>query len=169
MVTHDQEEALDLSDRLVVMDKGKIHQVGSPAEVYETPATSFVASFVGSANVLYGQVRGGRAHIAATSLALATAACDGAQVRAVVRPHDIRIERLSTSGEPVARSPRANGRIQRIVDLGTHVKLALGLTTQDQVTVHVSRQEFETMALKEGETVLVDLENARVFVEDYVI
>lgn len=169
MVTHDQEEALDLSDRLVVMDKGKIHQVGTPSEVYQTPATSFVASFVGSANVLYGHVRAGRAHIAATSLALATSACDGAQVRAVVRPHDIRIERLPAAQDRAPPSPRANGRIQRIVDLGTHVKLALGLTTEDQVTVHVSRQQFEAMALKEGETVLVDLENASIFVEDYAI
>jgi len=169
MVTHDQEEALDLSDRLVVMDKGKIHQVGSPSEVYEAPATSFVASFVGSANVLYGHVRNGRAHIAATSLMLPTSASDGAQIRAVVRPHDIHIERPGSAAHAAARVPRASGRIQRIVDLGSHVKLALGLTTQDQVTVHVSRKEFEAMALKEGESVLVDLESARVFVEDYAI
>ena len=61
LVTHDQEEALDLSDQLVIMDGGKIQQVGAPAEIYERPATPFVASFLGVANVLRGQVRAGRA------------------------------------------------------------------------------------------------------------
>jgi sulfate transport system ATP-binding protein len=169
MVTHDQEEALDLSDRLVVMDQGKIHQVGAPQEVYESPASSFVASFVGSANVLHGHVLEGRAQIAATSLEVPLNTSDGAQVRAIVRPHDVRIERPSAGSPDVAEGHRASGRILRIVDLGTHVKLDLGLTTRESVTVHISRKEFEILALKQGESVLVDLDSARVFVEDYVI
>jgi len=169
MVTHDQEEALDLSDCLVVMDRGKIQQVGTPSEVYTSPATSFVASFVGSANVLRGQVQAGRARIAATSLSVPGNVSEGAQVSVVVRPHDIRIERQpderANSGEP----HRAIGRIKRIVDLGTHMKLDLGLTTHELVTVHVSRREFEAMALLQGESVLVDLDSARVFVDDYSV
>ena len=55
------------------------------------------------------------------------------------------------------------------MDLGTHVKLDLGLTTRELVTVHVSRREFEILGLLQGESVLVDLDNARVFVEDYVV
>jgi sulfate transport system ATP-binding protein len=128
-----------------------------------------VASFVGSANVLFGHVKEGRAQIAATSLALSGAIPNGARIRAVVRPHDIRLERPALDGEAAKSLPKARGRVERIVDLGTHVKLALGLTTQDQVTVHVSRKEFAAMALKEGESVVVDLESARVFVEDYAI
>ncbi len=169
MVTHDQEEALDLSDRLVVMDQGKVHQVGTPKEVYESPASSFVASFVGSANVLHGHVLEGRAQIAATSLDVPLNTTDGAQVRAIVRPHDVRIERPTTETSDSPEPHRASGRIRRIVDLGTHVKLDLGLTTQEIVTVHVSRKEFGILALKEGESVLVDLDSARVFVEDYAI
>jgi sulfate transport system ATP-binding protein len=169
MVTHDQEEALDLSDRLVVMDRGKIHQVGTPAEVYKSPASSFVASFVGSANVLHGHVLDGRAQVGAASLDVPANTSDGAQVRAIVRPHDIRIERQTTDPLTAGQLHRATGHIQRIVDLGTHVKLDLGLSTHELVTVHVSRKEFEAMALKEGESVLVDLDSARVFVEDYVI
>lgn len=169
MVTHDQEEALDLSDRLVVMDHGKIQQVGTPTEIYASPATSFVASFVGSANVLNGVVQNGRARFAATSLSVPDNICDGVKVRAVVRPHDIRIERASAEQPVLAEPQRSIGRIKRIVDLGTHVKLDLGLTTHELVTVHVSRREFETLGLLQGESVLVDLDNARVFVEDYVV
>jgi sulfate transport system ATP-binding protein len=169
MVTHDQEEALDLSDRLVVMDRGKIQQVGTPTEIYASPATSFVASFVGSANVLNGVVQKGRARFAATSLSVPGNISDGVKVRAVVRPHDIRIERASAEPPVLAEPQRSIGRIKRIVDLGTHVKLDLGLTTHELVTVHVSRREFETLGLLQGESVLVDLDNARVFVEDYVV
>ena len=104
MVTHDQEEALDLSDRLVVMDRGKIQQVGTPTEIYASPATSFVASFVGSANVLNGVVQKGRARFAATSLIVPDNISDGVKVRAVVRPHDIRIERASAE-PPVLAEP----------------------------------------------------------------
>jgi sulfate transport system ATP-binding protein len=169
MVTHDQEEALDLSDRLVVMDRGKIQQVGTPTEIYASPATSFVASFVGSANVLNGVVQQGRAQFAATSLSVPGNISDGVKVRAVVRPHDIRIERASAEQPVLAEPQRSIGCIKRIVDLGAHVKLDLGLTTHELVTVHVSRREFETLGLLQGESVLVDLDSARVFVEDYVV
>ena len=169
MVTHDQEEALDLSDRLVVMDRGRIQQVGTPTEVYASPATSFVASFVGSANVLRGHVLDGRAQVGATLLNVQGHHSDGVQVSAVVRPHDIRIVRLPVDKSSSAEPQQTLGRVQRIVDLGTHLKLDLRLTTHEVVTVHVSRKEFETLGLLRGESVLVDLENARVFVEDYSV
>jgi sulfate transport system ATP-binding protein len=166
MVTHDQEEALDLSDCLVVMDQGKIHQAGTPAEIYEHPASSFVASFVGSANILQGHVHNGRARFGADSLTMPSTASDGSQVQAVVRPHDIRLERATVDANT---SHRPSGRIQRIADLGTHIKLDLNLVTNEIVTVHISRKEFEALGLRKGESVLVDLDSARVFVEDYAI
>jgi sulfate transport system ATP-binding protein len=174
MVTHDQEEALDLSDRLVVMNQGRVNQVGTPAAIYENPASSFVASFVGSANVLRGHVVDGRAQVASTSLPLSARFSDGARVEAVVRPHDIRIERpagtliASGAGKSNHRE-RASGRIQRIVDLGTHFKLELDLPTCELVTVHLSRADFEKLALEKDEWVLIDLDHARVFLDDYVI
>jgi sulfate transport system ATP-binding protein len=172
LVTHDQEEALDLSDRIIVMDQGKIHQVGTPAEIYESPASSFVASFVGSANVLRGLVSEGRAQVGPLSLLVPAETSNGARVQAIVRPHDVRIERENGQGAAPSQQSderQTTGRIRRIVSLGTHIKLELGLPTQELVMVHVSRKEFEMLALKEGECVLVDLEHARVFVEDYAI
>ncbi len=167
LVTHDQEEALDLSDRIVIMDGGRIQQVGSPEEIYESPATPFVASFIGAANVLRGQVSAGRASVASLSLDVPSDVPEGATVRAIVRPHDVRLERLGVGGP--ARSRTVLGRIQRVVSLGAHVKLALALAGGESLTVHVARREFETLGLLTDESVLVDLEDARVFVEDYVI
>jgi sulfate transport system ATP-binding protein len=168
LVTHDQEEALDLSDRIVVMDAGRIQQVGSPNEIYQSPATPFVASFIGSANVLRGRVSAGYAQVASLSLDVPANTPDGTAVRAIVRPHDIRIERAG-NGNSVCSRRAAAGRISRMVNLGAHVKLDLALTTGDAVTVHVARREYDSLGLVAGESVLVDLESARVFVEDYVI
>jgi len=92
MVTHDQEEALSVSDRIVVMSQGRIEQVGTPAEVYRTPSTAFVAGFVGRAGTFaatvegHGMLRAGQVGIAATAAASLT---PGAAARAFVRPEDV--------------------------------------------------------------------------------
>jgi sulfate transport system ATP-binding protein len=165
LVTHDQEEALELSDRIVVMDKGRIHQVGSPRDVYDDPKTPFVASFVGTANVLKGEVKQGRASVGAMSVAVPSDVPDGANVRAIVRPHDVRVAKMET--EPSAN--RAVGRVERLARLGAYVKLDLRVPSGETVTVHMPRKELEDMGLNVGDPVLIDLENARVFTEDFAI
>jgi sulfate transport system ATP-binding protein len=166
LVTHDQEEALDLSDQIVIVDSGRIQQVGSPETVYESPDTPFVASFIGVANVLRGQVTAGRASIGSLSLQAPAHIPDGTSVRAIVRPHDIRILPRTTG---VALSGTTAAVVQRVVSLGAHVKLDLGLPNHDAVTVHVPRREFSDLGLQQGEKVVLDLSQARVFEEDYVI
>ena len=106
-VTHDQEEALELADRVVVMSRGHIEQVGSTAEVYEQPATPFVFDFMGSVNILPGTVSGrhlrvgcldvdGRAH--SQGLALDTHTPLQGEVDVYVRPHDLRVVEASSPG-----------------------------------------------------------------------
>jgi sulfate transport system ATP-binding protein len=165
LVTHDQEEALELSDQVVVMDKGRVHQVGTPRQVYDQPQSSFVASFVGTANVLKAQVKEGKAAVGALSLALPAAMPEGSNVQAIVRPHDVRVTRADAEPSP----HRAVGRVRRIARLGSYVKLDLGIPSGEVVAVHVPRREFEEMGLAVGDPVLVDLDNARIFVEDFAI
>lgn len=88
-VTHDQEEALELADRVVVMSEGQIEQVGTPSEVYDQPATAFVYGFLGSTNILPAHVRDGQVflHGFETTLAAADAAYNG-PVDLYIRPHD---------------------------------------------------------------------------------
>ncbi|HKY89523.1 MAG TPA: ATP-binding cassette domain-containing protein, partial [Nevskiaceae bacterium] len=91
-VTHDQEEALELADRVVVMSKGQIEQVGSTDEVYERPATPFVFDFLGSVNVLPGEVQGRNVQIAGIETPLVTANIHPAgPVDVYVRPGDLRV------------------------------------------------------------------------------
>lgn len=85
-VTHDQEEALAVSDRIVVMKMGQIAQIGTPAELYEQPASSFVADFIGDANLIEGRIDGGR--FTAAHLDLPVAATDGTTT-ATIRPERI--------------------------------------------------------------------------------
>ncbi|MGP1355854.1 ABC transporter ATP-binding protein, partial [Roseicyclus sp.] len=87
-VTHDQEEALAVSDRIVVMKMGQIAQIGTPAELYERPASSFVADFIGDANLIEGRVGSGMFH--AAHLSLPVTAEDGT-VTATIRPERIRL------------------------------------------------------------------------------
>jgi sulfate/thiosulfate transport system ATP-binding protein len=177
LVTHDQEEALELSDRIVVMDKGRVHQVGSPREVYDHPATPFVASFVGTANVLAAEVKQGRATMGALSVAVPDHIPEGSNVHAIVRPHDVRIVKADATPAPAAAAatavaptaPTSLARVRRIARLGAYVKLDLAVPSGELVTVHMQRREFEELKIATGDAVIVDLENARVFLGDYAI
>ena len=95
-VTHDQEEALEVADRVVVMNKGKVEQVGTPEEVYEHPATPFVYSFLGTVNVFHGRASDGQLHLGPVSIdAPEHSDVKDTPAIAYARPHEIEIERFS--------------------------------------------------------------------------
>ncbi|WP_460713292.1 sulfate/molybdate ABC transporter ATP-binding protein [Lysobacter terrae] len=91
-VTHDQEEALELADRVVVLREGRIEQVGTPHEIYSAPASEYVFDFIGRANALEGRVEAGRFVVPEQTPAFATDASEGA-ARLYVRPHDLALVR----------------------------------------------------------------------------
>lgn len=88
-VTHDQEEALELADRVVVMRAGRIEQVGTPAEIYETPASAYVFDFIGRGNALDGAVRDGVFSTADGAAVFAASGCADGPVVAHLRPHEL--------------------------------------------------------------------------------
>src|SRR5262249_44081723 len=130
LVTHDQEEALEISDRIVVMQSGRVMQIGTPREIYEHPASPFVASFVGGANRLRGRVEGGRATVGSLSVAAPAGAVDGVAVQAFVRPHEVRVRRAA---EPSAEVQLAV--VLRRVYVGAYAKLDVQLSSGDCMTV----------------------------------
>jgi sulfate transport system ATP-binding protein len=192
MVTHDQEEAMELSDWVVVMNAGKVEQAGTPAEIYDHPATPFVASFVGGANVLSGRVQNGQVALGSLRLSSpAPAGSEGQSVRAFVRPHDVVVAREPST--PVAAGPApvaaasapapaawpeaparpnervATARVQRLVRIGWMIKVHLLLSDDQTLVVQMTREQIEGMRIQEGDRVLVNLKEARVFVQDYSI
>ena len=117
-VTHDQEEALTMSDRIAVFNHGKIEQIGSPAETYEHPVTPFVAGFVGVSNLISGEV---------------AQAITGSPETFTIRPEKIRIQE---SGAPVADGYHSvEGRIRDVVYLGMHTRYLVELEGGNDLTV----------------------------------
>ncbi|AKT37137.1 sulfate/molybdate ABC transporter ATP-binding protein [Chondromyces crocatus] len=187
-VTHDQEEAMDLASRVIVMNRGRVEQIGTPEEIYDRPATEFVASFVGSINVFEGQVRGAQAALGGISVGAPSGAGDGASVRAFIRPHDVELharvrqEAGSTPASPLdegaeERSDASEGpgispaaaRIERMSRVGWTAKLELRLTDGRPLVVEVTKERLAQLGLSEGDWVLVSVRQAKIFVQDYEI
>ena len=134
LVTHDQAEALDVADRIAVLNKGRIEQVGSPTEVYDSPANPFVMSFLGAVSTLNGTL---------------------------VRPHDIRVGRnpdmaISQADGDVAATGVLRATVDRVVVLGFEVRVEL-TTAADNTpfTAQITRGDAEALRLVEGDTVYV--------------
>jgi sulfate transport system ATP-binding protein len=131
-VTHDQEEALELADVVVVMNKGRIEQIGGPADIYDHPATPFVFQFLGNANRLNGTVKSGEANIMGWSWP-ASDLPDG-DTTAFLRPHDIDL--AST------RADAQKARLRHPVILGSLVRADLELSDGTLREAEFSREEF---------------------------
>ena len=152
LVTHDQEEALELANQVVVMHEGRVEQAGAPAEVYEDPATAFVAGFVGAANVLHGRVIDGHVHLGAFRVPGAAHLEDGAEAAAYVRPHDVRVSDEDTG---------VRGTIERMATLGWLARLSIRLPGGETLVAHVPNEELGVV--HEGDEVWVDLRSPKAF------
>src|SRR5215218_7114520 len=134
LVTHDQAEALDVADRIAVLNKGRIEQVGSPTDVYDAPANAFVMSFLGAVSSLNGTL---------------------------VRPHDIRVGRnpdmaIAGSDDFVQATGVVRATIDRIVMLGFEVRVELtSAADKTTFTAQITRGDAEALGLREGDTVYV--------------
>ncbi|TVQ46905.1 MAG: sulfate ABC transporter ATP-binding protein [Gloeocapsa sp. DLM2.Bin57] len=144
-VTHDQEEAMEVADQIVIMNQGSIEQVGSSAEIYDNPATPFVMQFIGEVNVLPSH-----AHLFnGKSLQLPNS-------EVFVRPHELMIL-LFNDGEST------EAKIQRIIHLGREVQVELLLPDTLEVTAHVSKERYEALDLQPGMIVYVKPSNTKHF------
>ncbi len=140
-VTHDQEEALTMSDRIAVMNRGRVEQVGDPEQVYERPSTTFVAGFIGVSNLMPGVVAGPREVRLdnGPTLHVSTEGIDtGERCHAVVRPEKLRVDALdAVGGTPVDGRPRIEGTIESSVYLGTATQIVVDLGDDVRMTVLV--------------------------------
>lgn len=144
-VTHDQEEAMEVSDEIVVMNKGRVEQVGTPAEIYDHPATAFVMSFIGPVNVL-----------PSTSNIFQNNGFDSAHPEMFLRPQDVIIE-TSPNGTTVA------ARVSRLIHLGWEIQAELTLDDGQVVTAHLTRDRFDELNLEPRQKVYVKPKDAKSF------
>ena len=156
MVTHDQEEALSMADRVVVMNQGRIEQVGSPQDIYREPSTAFVADFVGKVNVLAAVAEGnGRFRVGSLVLDAAPrspAVAAGTPVKLYLRPEDVVV-----NGHAADHPNQAPGQVQKIEFLGAFclVTVRLAGAHEQPVVVALSRHSLDRMALGEGASLSV--------------
>jgi sulfate/thiosulfate transport system ATP-binding protein len=152
LVTHDQEEALELSEHIVLLKDGRVVQAGSPRSLYEHPKNSFVASFLGGAKVLKGRVDRGLAHFARQALCVPIDDDDGREVEAFIRPHHVRLARVRDAVPPAQAA-----RVERLVRVGYTVKVSLLLPDGDRLPVELSPQELDATGIERGDWVTLGL------------
>ncbi|XWK86520.1 MAG: sulfate/molybdate ABC transporter ATP-binding protein [Phormidium sp.] len=144
-VTHDQEEAMEVADEIVVMNKGRIEQIGTPAEIYDHPASAFVMSFIGPVNVL-----------PSTSQIFEGNGFESTQPEIFLRPHDIVVQRE-------ANGTTVSARIDRLIHLGWEIQAELVLDDGQVLTAHLSRERFDELKLEPQQRVFVKPKDARSF------
>ena len=173
-VTHDQEEALEVADRVVLMNSGKVEQVGTPQDVWDHPASPFVYGFLGDVNLFHGRAHEGEMQLGESpgGLRLASpehSATQDAKAFAYVRPHDLEVRRYQAGDAAQAQSGIA-AKLLRAIVVGPTARLELAPLggaasgSADIVEAHISAQQFREMDLKEGETLVLTPRKARVFV-----
>jgi ABC-type Fe3+/spermidine/putrescine transport system ATPase subunit len=150
-VTHDQEEALTMSDRIAVFNDGRIEQVGTPAEVYERPATPFVAGFVGTSNLFTATVEGAREGLTllrvgtdGVVLLAGTGHAAGSQLTVAVRPEKIRLQ--EAGAEPADGLCHARGTITEVVYLGTVTRYVVSVDGASSIVV--LEQNLDTTSME---------------------
>jgi len=144
-VTHDQEEAMEVSDKIVVMNKGKVEQTGTPAEIYDHPASAFVMSFIGPVNVL-----------PSTSHIFQGNGFESAHPEMYLRPHDVLIQTQQNGATVPAK-------VSRLIHLGWEVQAELTLDDGQVLMVHLTRERFDELKIEPQQRVFVKPKDAKSF------
>ncbi|MFZ2294302.1 MAG: sulfate ABC transporter ATP-binding protein [Polaromonas sp.] len=169
-VTHDQEEALEVADRVVLMNAGKVEQIGSPQEVWDHPASPFVYGFLGDVNLFHGRAHEGQVQIEGIRIdSPEHAGAQHAKAFAYVRPHDLDVQRYAPGAEGIVAT------LDRAIVIGPIARLELipvdnhqqadNLSADPLIEAQMPAQKFRDMDLKEGETLVLTPRKARVFVD----
>jgi sulfate transport system ATP-binding protein len=162
-VTHDQEEALEVADRIVVMNEGRIEQVGTPDEVFHQPANAFVMDFLGNVNLFRGRVESGKAVFG--SLVIDPPGglqIEGDTARLLIRPYDLE---LHSNGQ---ERQGLRARVTRVQSAGPVVRIELTSGTDQPIYVEMSHERFQQEPRAVGDEVYLTPRNSRLFVEDYL-
>ena len=159
-VTHDQEEALEVADKVVVMNHGRIEQIGAPDDIYSHPANPFVYDFLGDANIFHGRIKNGEAEVAGLRFAApGTVKPENAAVKAYTRPHDIEIDRAPLEGGIPAK-------VVSISPLGHSVRVELKRADDSTIVeAQLIRKRQQELNLQSGDEVFLRFEQPRIFID----
>ena len=164
-ITHDQEEALELADRIAVLNKGRIDQIGTPFEVYNQPKTEHVATFLGAANIMSGEVKDGKFLAdcgAEIEIDKDVNAREGEKVKMVFRPEDVFLRRAENLRQPYTKL--CDGVVREVNFVGSFERVAVGIDVPGLDTIFVTRPKSETATfpLHAGQTVPIGIVRYRI-------
>jgi sulfate/thiosulfate transport system ATP-binding protein len=161
LVTHDQDEALEVADRVVLMNHGRIEQVGTPDEVFHAPQTEFVMHFLGNVNCFHSRIEQGQAVFGSLTVGPSRGAWhEGAPAKLLVRPQDVQL-RLRPNGTSALPA-----QVTRIKSAGTTVRVELLSAAGQACHAELPYEHFQEFPLTTGAQVFLHFRSARVFVED---
>ena len=149
-VTHDQEEAFALADRVLIIRRGRLEQAGTPQEILDDPATEFVARFIGNVNVLDGTVRGGRAQVGALRIPVEDAEHDG-DVRLVIRSYDLKFW----------RDEAGVASVRRVIPLGDRVRVEATIDGAGPIFAQFPRRSSLLEGIEAGARIAVEATHVR--------
>jgi sulfate/thiosulfate transport system ATP-binding protein len=150
-VTHDQAEAMEVADKIVIMNKGRIEQVGTPAEIYDNPANAFVMGFISRVNIL-----------PSSSTIFQANGLESTNSPIFLRPEDIAIETKSTI-------TTVSAKVNRLIHLGSEIQAELALDDGQVIMAHLTREHFDRLQLEPQQQVFVKPKEAKSFPIDYSI
>ncbi len=159
-VTHDQEEALELADRVVVMNEGRIEQIGTPDQVYHHPATPFVLAFLGEVNLFHARMEGDHGELSDRPLEPTDAQSGEGRAVIYVRPHELEVARASRGTGDL------HARVERIHRAGPNVRLELRTEGGGLLRAELAPERFRELALEPGSLVFVTPREQRVFLSE---
>jgi sulfate/thiosulfate transport system ATP-binding protein len=156
-VTHDQDEAFEVSDKVVIMNKGRIEQIGSPEEIFHQPANGFVMQFLGNVNIFHSRLEGEAGHYELVGPGTLAAS------PVFVRPHELILSRDRRADGSVP------GRITHIRTIGLSVRVTLTTSEGQDIQVELAREEFDLLGLAKGDSAFATPRRIQVFQNDYTI
>ncbi len=163
-VTHDQDEALELADRVAVMNEGQIEQYGTPHEVFHHPKTKFVMNFLGNVNQFHGRLEQGKVRFADMEIdAPERSGTPDEQAAVFVRPHDLDIA-TSRNGHPSFAAS-----VERIHSAGANVRVELVAGSGERLCAELTHQRFEELKIEQGAEVFVSPRTIRIYGQDYMV
>jgi len=164
-VTHDQEEALDVADRIIVMNNGKIEQIGTPDEVYENPKSPFVYDFLGNVNIFRGRLHNGKLRQGQFEINAPHYLDSHDEAVGYVRPHDIQIEKEKVDNETVA------AKITFIHIVGPTARIELKREDNGEyLEAELPKEQYKNLNIQKGDVVYVRPKQLKVFIpEDFSI
>jgi len=166
-VTHDQDEAFEVADRVVIMNKGRVEQIGSPEEIFHHPANGFVMHFLGNVNIFHSRLEHGQPlgdlELSAPGSAPAPAPGGGKATPVYVRPHELSLHRDGAQPNSI------QGRISHVRTIGLSVRVSLMTPAGAELQVELPKDEFGGLGLGKGDTAFAVPKGAKIFQDDYSI